>query len=245
VNLIKRASVSFLCVAVIGCTSIPPGSEPSPHDPWESFNRSIFAFNEGLDEYLLKPVTKGYRFVLPKPAQQGIDNFFGNYRDIYTSANNLLQGNFSMAFSDLMRVVVNTIFGLGGFIDMATPGGLEKHKADFGQTFGVWGIQSGPYVVLPFFGTSNVRDTFGTAVDLETDYLFRLLPDVALRNSLTAVRVINARNNYYEAGDLLEGAAIDKYTFTRDAYIQRRQYQIDQAKEGQEAKPPVYENQYE
>jgi phospholipid-binding lipoprotein MlaA len=150
-----------------------------------------------------------------------------------------------MAFSDLMRVVVNTIFGLGGFIDMATPGGLEKHKADFGQTFGVWGIPSGPYVVLPFFGPSNVRDTFGTAVDLETDYLFRLLPDVALRNSLTAVRVINARNNYYEAGDLLEGAAIDKYTFTRDAYIQRRQYQIDQAKEGQEAKPPVYENQYE
>jgi phospholipid-binding lipoprotein MlaA len=100
-------------------------------------------------------------------------------------------------------------------------------------------------VVLPFFGPSNVRDTFGTAVDLETDYLFRLLPDVVLRNSLTAVRVINARNNYYEAGDLLEGAAIDKYTFTRDAYIQRRQYQIDQAKEGQEAKPPVYENPYE
>ena len=130
-NLIKRASVSFLCVTMIGCASVPPGSEPSPHDPWESFNRSIFAFNEGLDEYLLKPVTKGYRFVLPKPAQQGIDNFFGNYRDIYTSANNLLQGNFSMAFSDLMRVVVNTIFGLGGFIDMATPGGLEKHKADF------------------------------------------------------------------------------------------------------------------
>jgi phospholipid-binding lipoprotein MlaA len=150
-----------------------------------------------------------------------------------------------MAFSDLMRVVVNTIFGLGGFIDMATPGGLEKHKADFGQTFGVWGIPSGPYVVLPFFGPSNVRDTFGTAVDLETDYLFRLLPDVALRNSLTALRIVNARNNYYEAVDLLEGAALDKYTFTRDAYIQRRQYQIDQAKEGKEPPLPVYENQYQ
>jgi phospholipid-binding lipoprotein MlaA len=150
-----------------------------------------------------------------------------------------------MAFSDLMRVVVNTIFGLGGLFDVATPGGLEKHKADFGQTFGVWGIPSGPYVVLPFFGPSNVRDTFGTAVDLETDYLFRLLPDVALRNSLTALRVVNARNNYYEAGDLLEGAALDKYTFTRDAYIQRRQYQIDQAKEGKEPPLPVYENQYQ
>jgi phospholipid-binding lipoprotein MlaA len=150
-----------------------------------------------------------------------------------------------MAFSDLMRVVVNTIFGLGGLFDVATPGGLEKHKADFGQTFGVWGIPSGPYVVLPFFGPSNVRDTFGTAVDLETDYLFRMLPNVALRNSLTALRIVNARNNYYEAGDLLEGAALDKYTFTRDAYIQRRQYQIDQAKEGKEPPLPVYENQYQ
>ncbi len=242
---LKRLGITFLSFCIIGCASIPAGSEPSSHDPWESFNRSVFSFNEGLDEYLLKPITKGYRFILPKPAQQGIDNFFGNYRDIYTSVNNLLQGNVSMAFSDLMRVVVNTIFGLGGFIDMATPGGLEKHKADFGQTFGVWGVPAGPYVVLPIFGPSNVRDTFGTAVDLETDYLFRLLPDVALRNSLTGLRIVNARNNYYEAGDLLEGAAIDKYTFTRDAYIQRRQYQIDQAKEGKESSAPVYENPYE
>jgi phospholipid-binding lipoprotein MlaA len=245
VLILKRITILIVCASMIGCASIPAGSERSPDDPWEPFNRSVFSFNESLDDYLLKPITKGYRFILPKPAQQGVDNFFGNYRDIYTSANNLLQGNLSMAFSDLMRVVVNTIFGLGGLFDVATPGGLEKHKADFGQTFGVWGIPSGPYVVLPFFGPSNVRDTLGTAVDLETDYLFRLLPDVALRNSLTALRVVNARNNYYEAGDLLEGAALDKYTFTRDAYIQRRQYQIDQAKEGKEPPLPVYENQYQ
>jgi phospholipid-binding lipoprotein MlaA len=245
VLILKRITILIVCASMIGCASIPAGSERSPDDPWEPFNRSVFSFNESLDDYLLKPITKGYRFILPKPAQQGVDNFFGNYRDIYTSANNLLQGNLSMAFSDLMRVVVNTIFGLGGLFDVATPGGLEKHKADFGQTFGVWGIPSGPYVVLPFFGPSNVRDTFGTAVDLETDYLFRMLPNVALRNSLTALRVVNARNNYYEAGDLLEGAALDKYTFTRDAYIQRRQYQIDQAKEGKEPSPPVYENQHQ
>jgi phospholipid-binding lipoprotein MlaA len=245
VLILKRITILIVCASMIGCASIPAGSERSPDDPWEPFNRSVFSFNESLDDYLLKPITKGYRFILPKPAQQGVDNFFGNYRDIYTSANNLLQGNLSMAFSDLMRVVVNTIFGLGGLFDVATPGGLEKHKADFGQTFGVWGIPSGPYVVLPFFGPSNVRDTLGTAVDLETDYLFRLLPDVALRNSLTALRVVNARNNYNEAGDLLEGAALDKYTFTRDAYIQRRQYQIDQAKEGKEPPPPVYENQHQ
>jgi len=232
---------------MIGCATIPAGSQPSAQDQWESFNRSVFSFNEGLDDYLLKPVTTGYRYVVPSVARNGIDNFFGNYNDIYSALNQLLQGNPSVAFKGLMRVVVNTIFGLGGFIDMATPGGLPKHKADFGQTFGVWGIPSGPYVVLPFFGPSSVRDTFGTAADIETDYLLRLLPDVALRNSITGLRIVNARNNYYQAGDLLEGAAIDKYSFVRDGYIQRRQYQIDQSKAGyddDEILPP-FQNPYE
>ena len=142
----------------------------------------------------LKPVVAGYRFVLPEFVREGIYNFFSNYNDIYTALNNLLQGKPAYAFNDLMRVVVNTTFGLGGFIDMATPGGLEKHKEDWGQTFGVWGVPSGPYVVLPFFGPSSVRDTFGTVADLETDYLFKYIPDVGLRNSITGLRVVNARN---------------------------------------------------
>ncbi|OYY55131.1 MAG: ABC transporter, partial [Polynucleobacter sp. 35-46-207] len=174
-----------------------------------------------------------------------IYNFFSNYSDIYTALQNLLQGKPDYAFSDLMRVVVNTTMGLGGLIDLATPGGLEKHKEDWGQTFGVWGIPSGPYVVLPFFGPSNVRDTFGTAADMESDYLFRLLPDVALRNSITGLRVVNARNTYYEAGDLLDGAAIDKYSFMRDAYIQRRQYQINEGRDDEEPLMPPYQNPYE
>jgi len=144
-----------------------------------------------------------------------------------------------------MRVVVNTTFGLGGFIDMATPGGLEKHKEDWGQTFGVWGVPSGPYVVLPFFGPSSVRDTVGTAADLETDYLFRYIHNIGLRNSITGLRVVNTRNTYYEAGDLLDGAAIDKYTFMRDAYIQRRKYQINEGRDDEEPKMPPYENGYE
>ncbi|MFM1760379.1 MAG: hypothetical protein RLY75_1650, partial [Pseudomonadota bacterium] len=224
---LKRMVLLGLIGTMVGCASIPAGVAPSPHDPWEPFNRSVFEFNEGLDTYLLKPVVAGYRFVLPEFVRDGIYNFFSNYSDIYTALQNLLQGKPDYAFSDLMRVVVNTTFGLGGLIDMATPGGLPKHKEDWGQTFGVWGIPSGPYVVLPFFGPSNVRDTFGTAADLESDYLFRLLPDVAIRNSLTGLRVVNARNTYYEAGDLLDGAAIDKYSFVRDAYIQRRAYQIN------------------
>jgi phospholipid-binding lipoprotein MlaA len=242
---LKRLVLLGLLGVMVGCASIPAGVERSPHDPWESFNRSVFEFNEGLDAYVLKPVVTGYRFVLPEFVRDGIYNFFSNYSDIYTALQNLLQGKPGYAFSDLMRVVVNTTFGLGGLIDMATPGGLPKHKEDWGQTFGVWGIPSGPYVVLPFFGPSNVRDTFGTAADLESDYLFRLLPDVALRNSLTGLRVVNARNTYYEAGDLLDGAALDKYSFVRDAYIQRRQYQINEGREDEEVLMPPYQNPYE
>jgi len=248
VKFISRARQCVLfCIAsaLVGCASIPAGVQPSPQDPWESFNRSVFEFNEGLDAYVLKPVVAGYRFVLPEFVREGIYNFFSNYSDIYTALYNLLQGKPAYAFNDFMRVVVNTTMGLGGLLDLATPAGLEKHKEDWGQTLGVWGVPAGPYVVLPFFGPSNVRDTFGTAADLESDYLFRLLPDVALRNSLTGLRVVNARNTYYEAGDLLDGAAIDKYSFMRDAYIQRRQYQINEGRDDEEPTPPVYQNPYE
>lgn len=242
---IKQSILLCMVTILVGCASIPAGVEPSPNDPWEPFNRSVFEFNEGLDAYLLKPVVAGYRFVLPEFVREGIYNFFSNYNDIYTALYNLLQGKPDYAFNDLMRVVVNTTMGLGGLLDIATPGGLEKHKEDWGQTLGVWGVPSGPYVVLPFFGPSNVRDTFGTVADLESDYLFRLLPNVALRNSLTGLRVVNARNTYYEAGDLLDGAAIDKYSFMRDAYIQRRAYQINEGREDEEPMMPVYENAYE
>jgi len=241
----KRLVVLSLLALMFGCASIPAGVPPSPDDPWEPFNRSVFEFNEGLDAYVLKPVVAGYRFVLPEFVREGIYNFFSNYNDIYTALNNLLQGKPDYAFNDLMRVVVNTTMGLGGMIDLATPGGLEKHKEDFGQTFGVWGVPSGPYVVLPFFGPSSVRDTFGTVADLETDYLFKYIPNVGLRNSLTGLRVVNARNTYYEAGDLLDGAAIDKYSFLRDAYIQRRKYQINEGRDDEEPQAPVYENPYE
>ena len=245
INKMKRFLLLCMAVALVGCASIPAGVEPSPQDPWEPFNRSVFEFNEGLDAYLLKPVVAGYRFVLPEFVREGIYNFFSNYNDIYTALYNLLQGKPGYAFNDFMRVAVNTTMGLGGLLDLATPGGLEKHKEDWGQTLGVWGVPAGPYVVLPFFGPSNVRDTFGTVADLESDYLFRLLPDVALRNSITGLRIVNARNTYYEAGDLLDGAAIDKYSFMRDAYIQRRQYQINEGREDEEPQMPVYENPYE
>ncbi len=241
----KRLVLLSMACLFVGCASIPAGVEPSPRDPWESFNRSVFEFNEGLDKYLLKPVVSAYRFILPEIVRDGIYNFFSNYSDIYTALQNLLQGKPDLAFNDLMRVAVNTIFGLGGLMDVATPGGLPKHKEDWGQTFGVWGVPSGPYLVLPFFGPSTIRDTFGTAADLETDYLFKYIPDVGLRNSITGLRVINARNTFYEAGDLLDGAALDKYSFIRDAYLQRREYQINEGRNDEEPLMPPYENPYE
>jgi phospholipid-binding lipoprotein MlaA len=242
---LKRCLALVMVVITVGCASIPAGVPPSPNDPWEPFNRSVFQFNEGLDAYVLKPIVAGYRFILPEIIRDGIYNFFANYSDIYTALQNLLQGNPGLAFNDLMRVVVNTTMGLGGFIDLATPGGLEKHKEDWGQTFGVWGVPAGPYVVLPFFGPSNVRDTFGTVADIESDYLFTYLKDIGVRNSVTGLRIINGRNTYYEAGDLLDVAAIDKYSFMRDAYIQRRQYQIDEGREGTPVLMPPYQNPYE
>jgi phospholipid-binding lipoprotein MlaA len=245
VGRLKRLVLLSVACLFVGCASIPAGVEPSPRDPWEPFNRSVFEFNEGLDAYLLKPVVAAYRFILPEIVREGIYNFFSNYSDIYTALQNLLQGKPDYAFNDIMRVAVNTLFGFGGLLDVATPGGLEKHKEDWGQTFGVWGLPSGPYVVLPFFGPSSVRDTFGTVADLESDYLFRYIPDVGLRNSITGLRVVNARNTYYEAGDLLDGAAIDKYSFMRDAYLQRREYQINEGRNDEEPLMPVYENPYE
>jgi len=242
---LKRLALLGFTAFLVGCASIPAGVERSPQDPWEPFNRSIFEFNEGLDAYVLKPVVAGYRFVLPEFVREGIYNFFSNYSDIYTALFNLLQGKPGYAFNDLMRVAVNTTMGLGGLLDLATPGGLEKHKEDWGQTFGVWGVPAGPYVVLPFFGPSNVRDTFGTVADLESDYLFSYVKNIGLRNSITGLRVVNARNTYYEAGDLLDGAAIDKYSFMRDAYIQRRQYQINEGRDDEEPTMPVYENPYQ
>ena len=243
---LRRALLALMSTLLFACASIPAGTQSSEADPWEPMNRAVFAFNEVLDDYFLKPITAAYRFILPEIVRDGIYNVFGNYNDIYTALNNLLQGKPALAFNDFMRVMVNTIFGLGGLLDVATPAGLEKHKEDWGQTFGVWGVPAGPYVVLPFFGPSSVRDTFGTIADLESDYLFTYVKDIGLRNSITALRVINARNTYYEAGDLLDGAAIDKYTFLRDSYIQRRAYQINDGRTSdEEPLMPPYENPYE
>lgn len=191
-------------------------------DPWEGFNRAMFNFNDGLDTYALKPVAKGYKAVMPDMAEEGVSNFFGNLSDIGTMINNLLQGKFEHAGQDLARVTFNSTIGLAGLIDVATPMGIEKHDEDFGQTFGYWGAGSGPYLVLPFFGPTTVRDGIGMVPDTLTDPVYHV-DDNGARNALYLTRVVDGRARLLESEKLISG---DKYTFIRDAYLQKREFAI-------------------
>lgn len=193
----------------------------NPKDPIEGFNRAMFAFNEGLDSAIVKPVAKGYEAVLPSPVRTGVTNFFSNIEDLFIGVNNLLQGKVPEAFSDLGRVVINTTVGLLGVIDFASDAGLAKHDEDFGQTFGRWGVGNGAYVVIPVFGPRTARDTVGLVVDVATDPVWNHLPKDA-RTGALVLRLVNDRANLLPADKVIEEAALDKYSYIRDAYLQRR-----------------------
>lgn len=209
--------VSLLAVGfVTGCAT-----SGNPKDPIEGYNRAMFSFNEGVDKAILKPVAKGYDAVLPDPVRTGVTNFFGNIADLLIGINNVLQGKVVEGGSDLGRVVVNTTVGVLGVFDVASGMGLEKHEEDFGQTFGRWGMGSGAYVVLPLLGSRTVRDTGGLVLDMATDPVV-YIENVPVRNSLMAVRVVNDRANLLPAEKVVEEAALDKYAYIRDAYLQRR-----------------------
>ena len=167
-----------------------------------------------------------YEFIFPVYVRERFSNVFANVGDVYTAVNQLLQGKPKTAVEDLTRVIVNTTFGIGGIFDVATEAGLEKHSEDFGQTFGVWGIGDGPYMMLPLLGPSNVRDTVGWAFDLQTDILLTYIDNIPVRNTITGIRIVDQRSKYLSSTSLLGEAAFDKYTFIRDAYIQRRRNRI-------------------
>lgn len=216
---------AVLAVALAGCASLPPNARPVPQDPFERVNRGVFAFNDAVDRAVTKPLAQGYRAVVPEFLRQYVGNFFGNLGDVFTSANQLLQGKPVLALSDAGRVLVNTVFGFAGVIDVASDLGLEKHREDFGQTLGRWGAGSGPYLVLPVFGPSSVRDGLGLGVDLAADPLRGVLRDADLTWA-AATRVIDTRERLLSAERLVEGAALDRYGFLRDAYLQRRRSQV-------------------
>lgn len=210
-----------------GCASVPEGPPPPSHDPWERVNRQIFAFNEAIDEAAVRPVAELYQAVLPSLARRGVTNFFGNLGDGWSSANLMLQAKPQQSLEMGMRTMVNSVFGLGGLIDVAEDMGLERFTVeDIGQTLGFWGIKSGPYVVLPLLGPSTVRDTFGLIADYQQSPINYLWADVAPRNAAGLLNLLNTRTNLLSAGRVLDQIALDKYVLLRDAYLARRRTQL-------------------
>lgn len=206
----------------------------SPKDPIEGFNRAVFAFNEGLDKVIIKPVAKGYEAVLPTPVRTGVTNFFGNIADVFIAINNLLQGKPGEAMSDVGRVLVNSTVGILGLFDVASEMGMEKHEEDFGQTFGKWGVGPGAYVVIPVFGPRTVRDTVGLVLDVKADPVANI-DHVPSRNSALVVRLIDNRANLLPADKVIEEAALDKYSYVRDGHLQRRRSLIHDGNAPREA----------
>lgn len=202
----------------------------NPVDPFERFNRTMFNFNDKVDQYALKPVATVYKKVLPSFVQTGVYNFFGNLGDVWTAVNNLLQGRVADGVTDVMRFAVNTTLGLGGLLDIGSEAGLQKHRQDFGATLGVWGVQSGPYVVLPLLGSSTLRDSAALPVDFAGDPWTYVSPD-PVRYGGAALRVIDMRAGVLDASNLVEDAALDRYEFIRDAYLQRRAGKISSNRE--------------
>lgn len=214
---LKSALLAAMLAGLLGGCA----TAADPRDPIEGFNRAIYAFNEGLDTVLIKPVAEGYDAVLPAPVRTGVTNFFGNIADFFIGVNNLLQGKPDQAASDLGRLLLNSTVGILGIFDVATGTGLEKHDEDFGQTFGRWGMGGGAYVVIPVFGPRTVRDTVGLVLDVAADPLSNI-DHVPTRNSSLALRLIDNRADLLPADKVIEEAALDKYAYVRDGYLQRR-----------------------
>ncbi|MEF8703931.1 MAG: VacJ family lipoprotein [Candidatus Accumulibacter sp. UW26] len=207
-------------IAASGCAT----TANNPRDPFEGFNRAMFAVNEGLD-VVVKPVAQGYDTVAPLPVKVVVGNFFGNLWDAWTAVNNLLQGKGQQAISDVGRVLINSTVGIGGAFDVAGEMGLVKHYEDFGQTLGRWGVPDGPYFYWPLIGPRTTRDTFGWMVDTYYDPVWRL-DDVPLRNSLVGTRYIDMRASLLPSDKVVEEAAFEKYNYIRDAYLQHRRSEL-------------------
>lgn len=220
----RRVLPALLAVSLLaGCAAATPQNR---FDPYEAANRKVYAFNDTVDRAALQPLARGYRAVTPEPARAAVSNVFGNFEDVVSVFNHLLQGQFARASSDLMRVALNSTLGLGGLIDIASPAGLPSYKTGFGETLGRWGYQNSAYVVLPLLGPSTVRDTMGRAADIASNPRTYLLPEPADANVATGVNLINQRANALTLTDAADEAALDKYSFTRDAYLQYRRTRI-------------------
>ncbi|MGF6612013.1 phospholipid-binding lipoprotein MlaA [Paraburkholderia sp. WSM4175] len=219
-RVLQFGKVAVAAALLAGCTTV---QTPTKGDPFEGLNRTIFTVNDKIDQYALKPVAQGYVWVTPQPVRDSVTNFFSNIGDVYIAANNLLQLRIADGVSDIMRIVINTLFGVGGLFDVATLAKLPKHDNDLGLTLGHYGVPAGPYLVLPLFGPSTVRDAVGSLGNYYVNPISYVDPP-GLSWALYGLNIVNTRANLLGASNLLEGAALDKYSFVRNAYLQRRQY---------------------
>jgi phospholipid-binding lipoprotein MlaA len=222
-RLVVALVLGALAAALAGCTTIQqaragPGQKL---DPWENFNRKIFAFNEGLDQHLLKPVATAYVNVVPQPVRISVGNFFGNIRDAWSGVNNVLQGKFQKAADDMTRVGTNTVFGMFGAIDVAAEMGFDHNYEDFGQTLGRWGFGAGAYLVIPVLGPSSVRDAVALPLDVSASPAW-LINDGSTKLGVSVLSLVNTRASLLGATNVIDEISLDKYTFIRDAYLQRR-----------------------
>jgi phospholipid-binding lipoprotein MlaA len=213
----KPQHAALLALAVVTAAA----HAQSANDPFERANRAIFGFNEALDSAVLTPVAKGYQAAVPELVRSGVTNFFGNFGDGWSAINNLLQGKGEAAGTMVMRVAANTLFGIGGLFDVASDLGMERSTEDFGQTLGRWGMPAGPYLVWPLLGPSTARDTLGRPLDLAWSPSL-VINDGGVNIGLSALNLIDTRAGLLSASRVVDGIALDKYTFIRDAYIARR-----------------------
>lgn len=223
-----RCVLLLLLVTAAGCATSGAVDERHPDDPWEGFNRKVFAFNEVVDRYALKPAARGYRAVTPDPVETSIGNFFANLGEPRTALNSLLQGKGSNASVATGRFLINTTVGIGGLFDVASQLDITGREEDFGQTLAVWGVGEGAYLVLPLLGPSTVRDTGGLPADTMT-YPLYYLDDSELELALTALRVIDMRAGLLDREELIRG---DRYSFIRDTWLQQRRFEISDGEQG-------------
>lgn len=216
------AGLAFASALLSGCAT---GPAANPHDPIEPFNRGVYKFNDTVDRAVVRPAATVYRDVLPSPIRTGVSNFFYNLQDAWSVVNNTLQLKPEQAGNSLMRFGVNTVFGLGGVLDIASEMRIERSTEDFGQTLGRWGINTGPYLVLPLLGPSTLRDTLAMPIDTKGSPASHI-DNVATRNSVTALNLLNQRSRLLQASEMLDQVALDPYTFTRDAFMQRRRNSV-------------------
>jgi phospholipid-binding lipoprotein MlaA len=215
------AFAAAVAITLAGCASGPV----NPRDPFEPFNRKSQQFNEGIDAIVLKPVATVYRRHVPPIVRTGVSNFFGNLGDGWSAVNSALQFKFANAAEDFMRLNINTFFGLGGILDIASDLNIERHREDFGQTLGRWGVPAGPYIMLPLLGPSTLRDSLALTFDRQGDPV-HFVNSTGTRYDLYSLRAVDQRSNLLRVGIVLEEAALDKYTFIRDSHLQKRRAEI-------------------